>query len=108
MTIKTCKTFVRIQSRMGDIPIIDLERLGLHKEECCIDKDNLESVGQKMKNALGSVGFCYLKNHGIDQTLIDNFFMSMYHIWWSFQKKYQKNISEKYACLIDAEVVETL
>ena len=54
---------------MDNIAVIDL---GL-KDNLYTDKDRLLSMGKEMNQALSSTGFCYLTNHGVDQTLIKSF-----------------------------------
>jgi isopenicillin N synthase-like dioxygenase len=49
-----------------DIPIIDLEPL--------IQRQELESVAEQLMSAALNTGFFYIKNHGIDESLIDKAF----------------------------------
>lgn len=56
------------------IPVIDFEPLGLHKKDEKIDGKALKNVGAAIKDAFGKTGFCYLKNHGLDQNLIETYF----------------------------------
>lgn len=55
------------------IPVIDFDKLGLHREMGTIEPAALKEVGEKIKEAFTKIGFCYLKNHGINQDLIDHY-----------------------------------
>lgn len=55
------------------IPVIDFDRLGLHRKAENIGAMALKEVGVQVKEAFSTVGFCYLKNHGIDQELVDHY-----------------------------------
>ena len=37
------------------------------------DRDQLASLGKEMVHAISTTGLCYLKNHGVDETLITRF-----------------------------------
>lgn len=62
-----------MSSTPSAVPIIDFETLGLHRNESEIDNAALKDVGSKIKEAFSKVGFCYLKNHGFQQDLIDRY-----------------------------------
>lgn len=55
------------------IPVIDFDKLGLHNKTEHIDATALRDVGEQVKEAFRKVGFCYLKNHGINQELVDQY-----------------------------------
>ena len=56
------------------IPIIDFGEYGLNvKDTAGVKADTLTNLGQKVKDAFSSVGFCYLKNHGVDEDLITKY-----------------------------------
>ena len=53
------------------IPIIDFSEYGLAvKDTKTVSGDTLKALGLQVKDAFSSVGFCYLKNHGVDELLI--------------------------------------
>lgn len=56
------------------IPIIDFEKLSLHKTDDVILADDRLYVGNQIKEAFQTVGFCYLKNYGINHEIIDRYF----------------------------------
>lgn len=58
---------------MSRIAAIDFGDCGLHVKESDICKDTLKTMGLKVKNALYNDGFCYLKNHGVDENLINDY-----------------------------------
>lgn len=55
----------------GIIPVIDFESCGLSTET--VSEDSLKQVGEKIKDAFMSVGFCYLKNHGMNKSLLEEY-----------------------------------
>ncbi|XP_052792997.1 uncharacterized protein LOC128226924 [Mya arenaria] len=55
------------------IPVIDFSQCGLQEPEEGLQTESLIKVGQQIKDAFSTVGFCYLKNHGIDQQLVDKY-----------------------------------
>ncbi|XP_076076644.1 uncharacterized protein LOC143047472 [Mytilus galloprovincialis] len=57
---------------MTTIPVIDFQLHAVGKEGC-VDLDNL---GSEMCQALEGIGFCYLKNHGISEEIINEAFSS--------------------------------
>ena len=59
---------------MTTLPIIDFGGYGLHiKNETKINPDTLKTLGREFKDVFTNVEFCYLKNHGIDEELVDIF-----------------------------------
>ncbi|KAL4222165.1 hypothetical protein ACF0H5_018205 [Mactra antiquata] len=56
------------------IPVIDFEKLSLSKGDDSILRGDLEEIGGQIKEAFQTIGFCYLKNHGTDGDLIENYF----------------------------------
>ncbi|XP_063403485.1 uncharacterized protein LOC134687263 isoform X2 [Mytilus trossulus] len=57
---------------MTTIPVIDFQLHAVGKEGC-VELDNL---GSEMCQALEGIGFCYLKNHGISEEIINEAFRS--------------------------------
>ncbi|XP_060561900.1 uncharacterized protein LOC132721597 [Ruditapes philippinarum] len=53
------------------IPVIDFDNIGVHRKSKSIGKNEIKHVGNLMKEAFTDVGFCYLKNHGIEQDMVD-------------------------------------
>ncbi|XP_046640742.1 uncharacterized protein LOC124326129 [Daphnia pulicaria] len=49
---------------MPEIPVVDLSNMDLHKDR----------ITNELDKAFSTVGFVYLKNHGIDQEKVDNLF----------------------------------
>ncbi|XP_013409675.1 UPF0676 protein C1494.01-like [Lingula anatina] len=56
------------------IPIIDLKVFDITKEENEVDRKDLEKVANDVFKAFSTIGFVYIKNHGIPQDQIDNIF----------------------------------
>ena len=53
-----------------EIPILSISQIGLKNE----DQPSLEAYklcGENLKGAFSSVGFIYIKDHGIDEKLIE-------------------------------------
>ena len=56
------------------IPVIDFSEYGLHvKDTTTVSADTLKTLGLQVKDAFTSVGFCYFKNHGVDEGLITKY-----------------------------------
>ena len=59
---------------MASIPVIDFADFGLNvKTGDGISDDALKALGNEVKRVLSTFGFFYLKNHGVDETLINDF-----------------------------------
>ncbi|XP_060554680.1 uncharacterized protein LOC132715659 isoform X2 [Ruditapes philippinarum] len=63
----------KMEESCNGIPVLDFESLGLHRKRELIDKKELKIVGDRVKDAFTKAGFCYLKNHGIDQNLVSQY-----------------------------------
>ena len=60
---------------MSYIPVIDFEEFSPEFDsfvDC--EADYIKDLGGKLKTAFESVGFCYIKNHGIDEDLVKKYF----------------------------------
>ena len=56
------------------IPVIDFADYGLkEKTGTEVSDATLQSLGDEVKSVFSTIGFCYLKNHGIDETLVRDF-----------------------------------
>lgn len=58
-------------SEGGHIPVIDFDTCGLHVDG--VAKDEMVRIGKKIKDAFSTVGFCYLKNHGVELDVLENY-----------------------------------
>ena len=59
---------------MANIPVIDFAAFGLKVENSDeISDDALKPLGDEIKSVLSTIGFCYLKDHGIDEALVQDF-----------------------------------
>lgn len=59
---------------MAYIPIVDFADYGLHvKDTSLVDPTRLRALTDEVKHIFSTVGFCYLKNHGVDEKLVDDF-----------------------------------
>lgn len=54
-----------------ELPIVDIGAIGLGATET--KNEDLKSIGVSIRKAIESSGFCYLSNHGVDETLIDEY-----------------------------------
>lgn len=54
------------KTNFEDIPIIDIASL--------VNDSDIESVAKKLRFACENIGFIYIKNHGVEQKLIDDLF----------------------------------
>lgn len=59
---------------MSDIPVIDFADTGLHSKDATkVSTQVLRDLGVKLKRYFSSGGFCYLKNHGVDEKLLSDY-----------------------------------
>ena len=59
---------------MASISVVDFANFGLDiKTGDSVSDDALKTLGTEVKCALSTFGFCYLKNHGVDEMLINDF-----------------------------------
>jgi len=56
----------------GNIPLIDFDTCGVHVNR--VRKDDMLKVGKEIKEAFSTVGFCYLKNHGVEIDELEGYF----------------------------------
>ncbi|KAK6169476.1 hypothetical protein SNE40_020524 [Patella caerulea] len=57
------------------IPLIDFKRYGLQVENTqTVSDEDLKQLGEEIHEAFRTIGFCYIKNHGIPQEMIDKAF----------------------------------
>ncbi|KAL4222167.1 hypothetical protein ACF0H5_018207 [Mactra antiquata] len=75
---------------MDSIPVIDMEKVGLLRSEAEIDVTTLKDISDEIKKAFTSVGFCYMKNHGISKTLIESLFRASRDFFESPTEEKQK------------------
>ena len=60
--------------KMASIPVVDFAAFGLKVENGDAIRDEaLKPLGDEVKSMLITIGFCYLKHHGIDEALVDDF-----------------------------------
>ena len=71
-----------------DIPIIDLEPL--------LERQEIDEVAKQLMSAALNTGFFYIKNHGVDQQLIDNAFAAS-------QSFFKQPINEKRAVSVNQQ-----
>ncbi|KAI9563505.1 hypothetical protein GHT06_010968 [Daphnia sinensis] len=75
------------------IPIIDLDKLGLQTAKFeDVDQTLVDRVSKELDSAFSTVGFVYLKNHGVDQELVDNLFQrskSFFHLPEAIKETYR-------------------
>ena len=56
---------------MSEIPILDFSEYGLHvKDTRSVSQDKLRGLAKDVVNIFSMTGFCYMKNHGIDEKLL--------------------------------------
>lgn len=59
---------------MSSIPVIDFAEYGLNVENTKdVSENTLRSLGDNLKTVFSTIGFCYLKNHGVDMNLVSDF-----------------------------------
>ena len=59
---------------MACVPVIDFQEYGLLVEDTSkVSIEALKSLGKRLVDAFKIYGFCYLKTHGVDETLIKDY-----------------------------------
>ena len=54
--------------------LVDFQEYGLEVENTfTVSKDTVKALGDKVVNAFKNYGFCYLKNHGVDEELLKDY-----------------------------------
>ena len=72
--------------------IVDFQAYGLKEADVSrVDEDTVTSLGKQVIDSFKTNGFCYLKNHGIDDTLMEEYF----HVSQNFFEQ-PKDLKEKY------------
>ena len=72
--------------------IVDIQAYGLKEADVSrVDEDTVKALGKQVIDNFKANGFCYLKNHGIDATLLEEYF----HISQNFFEQ-PKELKEKY------------
>ncbi|XP_013409674.1 UPF0676 protein C1494.01-like [Lingula anatina] len=56
------------------IPVIDIKAFDITKEENEVDRKEMEKLANDVFKAFSTVGFVYVKNHGIPQDQLENIF----------------------------------
>ena len=54
----------------SSIPVIDIHSVNINISDEDIKADELDRVAAKIVDAFSTIGFVYLKNHGISQQLV--------------------------------------
>ena len=68
------------------VPVVDFSEVNLEKAaEGCFSNSNLQELTEKIHQAFTTVGFVYLKNHGIPQEKVSlirrYFFLGSTKVW---------------------------
>ena len=59
---------------MSEIPILDFSEYGLHvKDPRSVSQDKLRALAKDVVDIFSTTGFCYMKNHGIDEKLLQEY-----------------------------------
>ena len=67
--------FGRAGVRMSSsIPVIDIHSVNINISDDDIKADELDRVAAKIVDAFSTIGFVYLKNHGISQQLVSDMY----------------------------------
>ena len=54
--------------------IVDFHEYGLDVQDTsAVDQDAIKAVGKQVVDGFNTHGFCYLKHHGVNKTLIDDY-----------------------------------
>ncbi|XP_045209161.2 uncharacterized protein LOC123561062 [Mercenaria mercenaria] len=71
--IKIAPDSCNMSDTISPIPVVDLDRIGLHRKPEEIDKEALETVSVLLKTTFCQFGVCYFKNHGIGEDFMDKY-----------------------------------
>ena len=60
---------------MSEGIVIDFQEYGLHVEDIsAVSENTIKTIGKKILQAFKTYGFCYVKNHGVPESLIAEYF----------------------------------
>ncbi|XP_060608206.1 uncharacterized protein LOC132760271 isoform X1 [Ruditapes philippinarum] len=65
--------YIRMSDVCSPIPIVDLDRIGVHRNPNEVHIAALQTVSSSLKTTFCQYGVCYFKNHGIDDAFMDNY-----------------------------------
>ena len=84
---------------MSKIPIIDFGAYGLHVKDytSIVDNNALVALGEEVKHCFSTIGFAYLKNHGVDGDLINDFMRVS-------REFFEQPMEEKEKCAMSKEI----
>ena len=73
----------------GYIPVVDFTAYGLEKDSQSAEPDSLKKLASEIHTAFTTIGFVYLKNHGISESLVR--LIELLKIAFYTEKKKQNN-----------------
>ena len=60
---------------MSEDIVIDFQEYGLQVEDIsAVSESTIKTIGKKILQAFKTYGFCYVKNHGVPESLIAEYF----------------------------------
>ena len=80
--------------------VIDFKEYSLDiKDEAQVKEDTLKTLGKQVVNVFKKYGFCYLKNHGVDEKLLEDYRIvsrKFFEMPTEFKKKYPLSPESKF------------
>ena len=65
---------ISIRVNMSASNIVDFHKYGLDVQDISkVDQSSIRSIGKQLVDGFKTHGFCYLKNHGVNETLIKDY-----------------------------------
>ena len=58
---------------MTSLPIVDVGQIGLKVEDHLIDEGDIRKTASRLMEALTTIGFVYITNHGIQESEVSTF-----------------------------------
>lgn len=80
-------------AKTTNIPVVDMRPYRIDMEDK-VDTESLQIVGNSICGAFRDIGFCYIKNHGIQQALIDKMLSvskTFFEMPPEYKEKYQRD-----------------
>ena len=86
-----------LRFKMAADHVVDFQDYNVNvKDISKVNSDRIKDIGKQIVHNFKTYGYCYLKNHGVGEGLLDDFFTASQNFFWK-----PNDYKEKYAMLPD-------